>query len=163
MEKIIKEKILIIILITFISSFGCAENSNSNYIGLKYRDCPPGLIDEGGAVIDVKSQYAVAYYLKDSTHMLWLEKIYDHDKSGRAFFEVLDVIISPIKDKEYIFCDCCSINDEDQPYTFALVKKEDREYYSEIKYAWKIDFNKMKFVKISIMGMKCFNVSTIAE
>lgn len=95
--------------------------------------------------------------------MIWLEKICDHDNNGRAFFEVLDVIISPIKNKEYIFCDYCLINDQYQPYTYALVKKEDQEFYSIIKYAWKIDFSQMKFTEISILRMKCFNESTVTE
>lgn len=164
MHKITKGKILILILIFSIPSFiGYAIDSQSNYIGLKYRDCPGGLIYEGGTVIGDKLQYAVSYYLKNSTHMIWLEKIYDHDKNGRAILEVLDVIISPIKNKEYIFCDYCLINDQYQPYTFALVRREDQEFYSIIKYAWKIDFKQMKFTEISILGMKCFNESTVTE
>lgn len=149
------------------SSSGLA---NEEYIGLT--KIPANLKEMGGWVIR-DTKYSVAQVAESSCvhrpcpegikQMLWLQKLIGIDQSGKASHKVLDVIDLPSgyeKDFTFQLSKYCKVNNVDSPEVFAIARFEsDKDIFTDIKKAWRVNLNTIKFEEITTGNVTCINIA----
>lgn len=160
--------LLLSIFLTIASSISCL--ANEEYIGLT--QIPANLKSMGGWLIR-DTKYSVSQVAEVSCtyrpcsaeikQMLWLEKIIRHNQGGKVTHEVLDVIELPSgyeKDFTFQLSKYCRVNNVESPEVFAITRFEsDKDIFTDIKKAWKVNLSTIKFEEISTENVTCINIA----
>lgn len=133
------------------------KQNSRNYIGLRYREPPPGVEKIGGWVIG-DSQYGVSYLKEGKKEMLWLNLISSPDSNGDVMYEVKDVLHLPsIKSNEELAGFFCLVDGKPDAGIIAIVVSEEVEYRRQIRRAWRANPETTRFERISPRGVACAN------
>ncbi|HBR77084.1 MAG TPA: hypothetical protein DEA78_26255 [Cyanobacteria bacterium UBA11159] len=132
------------------------QNSRS-YIGLRYRESPPGVEYIGGWVIG-DSEYGVSHLKEGKKEMLWLNLISSPDTNGDVMYEVKDILNLPsIKSNEELAGFFCLVDGQPDAGIIAIVVSEEVEYRRQIRRAWRANPQTARFERISTRGIACPN------
>jgi hypothetical protein len=147
-------------------------NVPENYIGLHFDPfaMPKGLVDFGGFLIAGPLDYGlVSVQQTDGTKMYWLERFVCRDATGKAHFEVRDVLPVPHLTRDQVMTDVCSVDGSDIPLIIAYgtYQKDQapapfRDTYgwtlAKVDFAWRIDIQLEKFTAVSQENLVCVKV-----
>jgi hypothetical protein len=136
------------------------DNERKSYIGLRYG---PGGPEGQQRYFGVLEDYGVAQVKRGNVEMLWLERMTGRDASGRAIWEVLDVVLLPPMSKtDYLQGGhlVCLLNGVADPEIIAIFKGEPKNgVMDHVGQAWRANCRTGRFESISPEGI----TTTIGE
>ena len=135
----------------------------AQYIGLRHGPAlPTGLQQVGGSLVSAigdEKEYVMTEVHKGATRMLWFERLTHRDEKGVAYSEVRDVMSIPRLPKKQLFVYAfCLLNNKPDGEIAAVVDKDDAQYFTRVRRAWRANRQTEKFEAISNKGIKCENV-----
>lgn len=94
--------------------------------------------------------------------MLWLQKLMRYDETGKAYWEVVDVLILPRMKKNGEIIDGlngCKIRGRFDSEIVAIAKSEEgsEKYLTKIRFAWRANLRPQRFQRIPTKGIMCSN------
>lgn len=134
------------------------------FIGLHHGpSLPPGLKQVAGGLISETNdaeEYAVSEVHKGKMRMLWFERLTHRDNSGKAYWEVKDVLAIPkLRRRQILVYTICFSSDNLDREVIAIADYQpDEEFLTHIRQAWRANRKIGKFETIPIEGIKCENV-----
>lgn len=86
---------------------------------------------------------------------------FDHRVGTKhVYWMIKDVILYPDIQKDYFLSiGMCRLNGKEDSTIIALVRAEDKEWFSDIHWARRFDLQLEKFVEMPIIGVECANES----
>lgn len=145
-------------------SFG--NQQSTGYVGLRYRELPAGLQGGGGWLVgsgNRNGELAVTKISKGSQQMLWLETVVAYDSTGKAQYQVIDVLtLPPLASSEEIAGGSgyyCRINGKYDPELVTIAKTESDtvQYMKRIRKAWRANRSTGRFEEIAPRNIACEN------
>jgi hypothetical protein len=136
----------------------------ARYIGLRHGpSLPPGLKEVGGGLISETNdaeEYSVGEVHKGKVKMLWFERLTHRDASGKAYWEVKDVLARPMirRGQLLVYTTCFSNNNLDREIIAIADYQPDEEFLTRIRRAWRASRKTGKFEELPVKGIKCENV-----
>lgn len=89
---------------------------------------------------------------------LYAGKFLRHDDKGTPYWLLADVVPYPKFRKGYrLVVSTCRQNGVDDRTIVAVVKAVDEEWYKDVTQAYKLDFERQKFVPLKPKGIVCLN------
>lgn len=136
---------------------------SGKYVGLRHGpSLPAGLRHASGGLISDKSdaqEHAVAEVRRGRVKMLWFERLTHRDDSGRAHWEVKDVLVLPAIPRKQIlvYATCFSGQNPDKEIIAVADYRPDAEYFTRVRRAWRANRKTEKFEEILVEGIRCEN------
>ena len=147
---------------TVIVAKGLVPEKFSKYIGLNYPPLPDGISQNFGLVIWNSNDYGLSLVSDGENKMLWLNKLTRHDSSGKAYWEVKDILELPnIESDVVLIPDGCLLNGEFDYEILVIGKWDDEVFVSrymtndKILLAWRANTILNVFEVISTNGIEC--------
>jgi hypothetical protein len=140
-----------------------------SYLGHHYDDLnmPSGLEFRGAAMID--EIYAWVNVHRPDHQMYWLEKFLCRDASGRAYFEIVAAINTPLEQETYTGSNagCVDANGEAADVFVAYGKydpnatlaSDGRRPLFDLDIAIRYDLANEKFISVPVTGLTCFRMA----
>lgn len=129
--------------------------------------------DAGGAVIEyaqdtsLNMEFGISQLIDtiNNRTIILFEKFIDEKGNPKPKYQIIDTInIENLADNEAVeYCNCRQDTIRDSEI-IAIIKREDKEYYTEIKKAWRADTKTGKIVPINnLKNINCENAAYGAE
>lgn len=134
------------------------------YIGLRHGpSLPRGLKGTGGGLISDASdaeEHAISEVQKGRVKMLWLDRLTHRDDSGKAHWEVKDVLVLPAipRKQVLVYALCFSGENRDKEIIAVADYQPGEEYLTRVRRAWRANRKTEKFEEILTEGIRCENV-----
>jgi hypothetical protein len=142
----------------------------SHYIGLIVPPYPEEVLHGGGRVMGVFSstgydnpKFGIGHVRMNDLYTLWFEMFRYRDSKGKAYWEVLDILILPElrKDEVYIH-DGCLLNGEYDGEILVIALLDRNAFYKryvtneKVRMAWRANRAKQAYEVISTEGIECY-------
>ena len=137
---------------------------SGKYVGLRHGpSLPRGLKGTGGGLISDASdavEYAVSEVQKGRVKMLWFDRLTHRDDSGKAHWEVKDVLVLPAipRKQVLVYALCFSGQNRDKEIIAVADYQPGEEYLTRVRRAWRANRKTEKFEEILTEGIRCENV-----
>ena len=79
----------------------------------------------------------------------------EYETRGYKILGILD--LGKIEKYNRIILSDCRLNSKTDGFIIALVKDQNKAYFTNVIKAWKVDQNTNRFIEIPIKGIDCFN------
>lgn len=159
-------KLKLFLLIMIFAVQANAVQTKKEFVGYKHKGVkygetlPNGAKDLGGGLMS-NENFGVTRYTRGKKYMLWLEKITERDSKGVPSWEVKDVLsFDGLKKNQtfnYSYSSGCTQNGRENLDLIVLAESKNTKTYKAVK-AWKPNFAKGIFEKVSTKGIECKEV-----
>ncbi|WP_127845085.1 hypothetical protein [Psychroflexus aestuariivivens] len=110
-------------------------------------------------IISNEKRRALLHIKKDSLHIILLEKL----KNDKSITRQITDTIHFISDSEQQYTnliECENVNNPQTEFIFAFYNyEEEKEYFDNIAFAWKVDLLNDKLLPVDTTGIRCLNIS----
>lgn len=112
-----------------------------------------------GSVLEpTRDNYSIATIIKGNYNILLFEKDLLINNGSTVRYKLLDTLNIGVLKKPYaIVYSSCRISRKNNSEIVALVKGENKEYFTKILKTWKANKKTERFEKISTKGIDCFD------
>jgi hypothetical protein len=146
-----------------------AEGTAPSYVGLRYSVLPDSLEKGSGGVMDSHTGPGSLWVSQVDDRqgpMIWLNGALHRDEDGTPHWEVLAVqrLVKPVGEEfvSFGYCEHRGEVDNDDTFTFAVVKREEKEMLTEVREAWRLDVAQHRFTPLPPHEVECYNLDYFA-
>jgi len=131
--------------------------ASGHYIGVHHDPMPPGVTNEGGALIHIgTSDYSISHVRAKGVDMLWLDSIVAGKAQDPEKVVVAELRIPPLERDERLFMASCDVNGQLAPRLVAIVINEPGvTKFTKIRQAWRADAARGRFEVIPVANISC--------
>ncbi|MEI6596212.1 MAG: hypothetical protein WCO28_11665 [Bacteroidota bacterium] len=108
---------------------------------------------EGVVISDLKEKNKIFSKISDGKNTMVL--LTEYYTKGYKILAILD--LGKIEKNIRIILRDCRVNSKTDGFIVALVKEQNKAYFTNITRAWKFDQNTNSFIEIPTKGIDCFN------
>jgi hypothetical protein len=108
---------------------------------------------EGVVISDLKEKNKIFSKISDGKNTVVL--LTEYYTKGYKILAILD--LGKIEKNIRIILRDCRVNSKTDGFIVALVKEQNKAYFTNVIKAWKVDQNTNSFIEIPTKGIDCFN------